>query len=397
MPFELGGRADKKGNRYEHNCAIYEMLKIIDEVNYSVVIEALGDDEKGTDILVTTMKNEKEHQQCKARNASKEYWDMSDLKAKRILKTWDFQLNRDNNRKVVLVSPLTCSFLVDLHDQALNTSGKADDFYNIQIMESSKEFQKFYLEFCLEMGLNVSEDSDYGRVDRLKSIDYLRRIFYKQISEAGIQENIDQSIRFLFRNDRDAVYNAMVSLVCMKDILGVEITQPFLLNYFKEQRIEMRLRDGDDRILPRLIQINQEYRDAFKPLKGGLVHRKEFDDCIDAIKSEKSFIISGGAGYGKSGCTEAVMNYCAEENIPHIAIKLDRRIPHRNCDTWGRELGLSGSIVYAMHCISRNEKAVIILDQLDALRWTQANSIEALSVCTELIGQVRHFTPLYNF
>ena len=187
MPFELGGRADKQGNRYEHNCAIYEMLKIIDEVNYSVVIEALGDDEKGTDILVTTMQNEKEHQQCKARNASKEYWDITDLKSKRIFKVWDFQLNRDNNRKVVLVSPLTCSFLVDLHDRALNTSGKADDFYNIQIMESSKEFQKFYLEFCLEMGLNVSEDSDYGRVDRLKSIDYLRRIFYKRISEAELR------------------------------------------------------------------------------------------------------------------------------------------------------------------------------------------------------------------
>ncbi len=110
MPFELGGRADKQGNRYEHNCAIYEMLKIIDEVNYSVVIEALGDDEKGTDILVTTMQNEKEHQQCKARNASKEYWDITDLKSKRIFKVWDFQLNRDNNRKVALVSPLVCHF-----------------------------------------------------------------------------------------------------------------------------------------------------------------------------------------------------------------------------------------------------------------------------------------------
>lgn len=388
MPFELGGRADKQGNRYEHNCAIYEILKVIDEENYSVVIESLGDDEKGTDILVTTMKNEKEHQQCKARNASKEYWDITDLKAKRIFKTWDFQLNRDNNRKVALVSPLACSFLVDLHDRALNTSGKADDFYNIQIIGSSKEFQKFYQEFCSEMGLNVSEESDYGRTERLKSIDYLKRIFYKQISEAGIQENIDQSIRFLFRN---VVYNALVSLVCMKDILGVEITHSYLLNYFKEQKIEMRLRDGDERILPRLIQINQEYRNAFKPLIGGLVHRREFEDCINAIKSEKSFIISGGAGYGKSGCTEAIIDYCEKEDIPHIAIKLDHRIPRGNCDKWGRELGLSGSIVYAMHCISRSKKAVIVLDQLDALRWTQSNSTEALSVCTELIGQVRHF------
>lgn len=56
MPFELGGRADKQGNTYEHNCAIYAMLKILDEVGYSVVIEALGDDEKGTYILVATMK-----------------------------------------------------------------------------------------------------------------------------------------------------------------------------------------------------------------------------------------------------------------------------------------------------------------------------------------------------
>lgn len=391
MPFELGGRADKKGNRYEYNCAINEMLKLFDEINYSVVVEALGDDEKGTDILVTTMKGEKEHQQCKARNASKEYWDVSGLKTKRILKTWVFQLNRDSDRKVALVSPLVCSFLVDLHDRAINTSGKETDFYYIQIMESSKEFQRFYQELCLGMGLNVSEGNGNEKIDRVKSINYLKRIIYKQISEVEIQERINQSILFLFRNDRNTVYNALVSFVCMEDILGVEVTQPYLLNYLKEQGIEMRLRDGDDRILPRLAQLNQEYRDAFKPLKGGLVYRKEFDDCISMIISERSFIISGGAGYGKSGCTEAIINYCVGENIPYIAIKLDQRVPHSTCEIWSKELGLSGSIVHAIHCISKNEKAVIILDQLDALRWTQAYSSESLSICMELIRQVRHF------
>lgn len=53
MPLEKGGRADKMGNRYEIRCIIYEMLKILREVNYSIVIEALGDDEVGTDILIT--------------------------------------------------------------------------------------------------------------------------------------------------------------------------------------------------------------------------------------------------------------------------------------------------------------------------------------------------------
>lgn len=385
MPFEKGGRADKQGNGYEINCIIYEILTVLNETNYSVIVEALGTDEIGTDILVTTFDGQKEHQQCKARNASKEYWDISDLKKKNIFSAWKIQLNRDNNRRVALVSPMACSFLFDLHDRACNTSGKAEDFYSIQIMKSSKDFQIFYKNFCAEMDLNSDKDDDV-----LKSIDYLKRIFYKQISEYELQERINQNIQYLFSSEQKIVYNALLSFVVMKDILGKEITQSVLFDYFKEQGIAFRLRDGDKRIAPKISEINQEYRENFRPLQGSLVYRKEFDDCIEAIVNEKSMVISGSAGYGKSGCTEAILNYCEKKKIPHIAIKLDRRIPHKNCEIWGQELGLPGSIVYSIHCVSRNENAVIILDQLDALRWTQANSSEALAVCMELIRQVEH-------
>ena len=84
------------------------------------------------------------------------------------------------------------------------------------------------------------------------------------------------------------------------------------------------------------------------------------------------------------------MNYCERENIPYIAIKLDRRIPHGNSEIWGQELGFPSSIVYALDVISKEKSAVLVLDQLDALRWTQANSSEALSVCMEIIRQVRY-------
>ena len=84
MPYEKGGRADKKGNKYEINCIVYELLKVLDGSNYSVVIEALGEDEKGTDILVTNHEGKKEHQQCKARNGSSDNWTISDLKARKI-------------------------------------------------------------------------------------------------------------------------------------------------------------------------------------------------------------------------------------------------------------------------------------------------------------------------
>lgn len=383
MPFEKGGRADKQGNKYEKDCIIYEMIKVLNERNYSVVIEPLGMNEVGTDILVTTSDGKKEHQQCKARNSSKEHWDASDLKARNIFRVWKFQLDRDEERKVALVSPMVCTNLEDLCKRAKNTSGKAEDF-NQQIFNSGKEFIKFYEAFCSEMELDKNNETDV-----LWATDYLKRISYKQISEYEINERIHQNIQYWFCNEFDEVYNAMISLIESKDILGKEITQTILLDYFTKQNITMKMKAGDKRLAPRIQEINEEYKDTFVPLQDGLIQREEFGMCIDAIESEEMVIVSGNAGCGKSGCMEAILNYCEENRIPYVAVKLDRRIPSKNCDAWGRELGFPGSIVHAIHYLSKNEKAVIILDQLDALRWTQANSSEALTVCMELIRQVK--------
>lgn len=383
MPFEKGGRADKQGNRYEKDCIIYEMIKVLNERNYSVVIEPLGMNEVGTDILVATSDGKKEHQQCKARNSSKEHWDASDLKARNIFQVWKFQLDRDEERKVALVSPMVCTNLEDLCKRAKNTSGKVEDF-NQQIFNSGKEFIKFYEAFCSEMELDKNNETDV-----LRAIDYLKRISYKQISEYELNERINQNIQYWFCNGFDEVYNAMISLIESKDILGKEITQTILLDYFAKQNITMKMKAGDKRLAPRIQEINEEYKDTFVSLQGGLIQREEFGMCIDAIESEEMVIVSGNAGCGKSGCMEAILNYCEKNRIPYVAVKLDRRIPSKNCDAWGRELGFPGSIVHAIHYLSKNEKAVIILDQLDALRWTQANSSEALTVCMELIRQVK--------
>ena len=275
MPYEKGGRADKKGNKYEINCIVYELLKVLDGSNYSVVIEALGEDEKGTDILVTNQEGTKEHQQCKARNGSSDNWTISELKARKIFNAWKIQLDRECDRKVALVSPMTCSFLVDLNDRANNTSGKADEFYDFQIMNSSKEFQSFYENFCKEMNIEIGRESGI-----LKSIDYLKRIYYKQISEYEIQELITQNIQYQFSSPKDMVYDAFVSMIVSKDILGRELTQIALIDYIEKKNIKFQLREDDGRIGFRIKELNQEYRESFRTLQEGLIHRKEFDNCI---------------------------------------------------------------------------------------------------------------------
>ena len=349
MPTEKGGRADKAGNEYEKDCIIFEFLKIISEKNYSVTIEALGDDEKGTDILVVRKDGTIEHQQCKKRNASMEYWRLSDLKEKYILKNWRIQLERDSNRYVALVSPVQCTFLVDLHDRACNTNGRPRDFYTYQIEKSDQKFKRFYENLCEEMGIDWT--SEYGLA---KSIDFLKRMNAKHISEYALEESIQQGISYYFRTNPTNVYDALLGYIEKGNILGKEIAILTLRELFVKKNIEMRLLDGDKRIVPQIDRLNKEYRSYFRPLREGLIERYEFKECIDCIREEQSFIISGNAGAGKSGCTEVVLDYCEKENIPYLAIKLDRRIPQSSCEEWARKLGFSGSISYSIDAVSKN-------------------------------------------
>lgn len=285
MPLELGGRADKAGNRYEIRCIIYELLKVIREMNYSVVIEALGDDEQGTDILVTNFDGVKEHQQCKARNGSKEYWSVTDLKSKNIVRNWKVQLDRDENRNVALISPIGCSYMVDLHDRALNTSGNPQDFYEYQIQNNSKSFCAFYEDLCSGMDLNPEEN-----IDVEKSIYYIKRINFKQISEILLKEIVMQQIEFIFCTNKDIVYDSLVAFIVEGNILGKEITAGLLIEYFERHNLVMRLLNGDKRIIPLIKSVNEEYRKSFKSLKEGFIERPEFQKCINLLKKEQSLL-----------------------------------------------------------------------------------------------------------
>ena len=106
MPYEVGGRADKQGNKYEFNWIVLKFIDIISEKIDAIKIEPIGPEADCVDILVRYRNGNTEAQQCKGRNASKDYWTLSDLNSRGILKYWKLHLSRDLTTKVSLVSPL---------------------------------------------------------------------------------------------------------------------------------------------------------------------------------------------------------------------------------------------------------------------------------------------------
>ncbi|WP_394903687.1 hypothetical protein [Clostridium butyricum] len=391
MPYEAGGRADKNGNRYEIKCVIYQILKVLEERIYSVTLEALGEDEQGVDIWIDYINGEREGQQCKGRNGSRSDWTIGTMKAHNIFVNWKMQLDRENKCKVSLISPLACPSLVDLIDRANNNDGNYEHFYEKQINESAEQFGKFYRDYTKAMELNISEEKDI-----LKSMDYLKRTMYRQIPDLQFKELILDKIRYLFVGDENQVYDAFVSIIVDEDILGKKLTNTIITNILIKKNIKFRNLVLDNRIVPRIKELNNEYRKFFNKINNELIQRPEFDKCKNAIDLGESIIIHGKAGSGKSGCTEAILDYCEQSAIPVVAIKLDEKIPNGSAEKWGKDLGLSASISHCLHSISKDEKAVLILDQLDSLRWTQAHSKDSLLVCTDIINEVKNINSERN-
>src|SRR4051812_25338509 len=118
MASEPGGRADKLGNEFERLWTVRHLIELLVGRAISVRIEALGDDERGTEFWVGRPDGTREAHQCKRENASEGKWSVADLEAKRIISHARFQLGRDPTHRFVFASGDRVTHLSDLCERS---------------------------------------------------------------------------------------------------------------------------------------------------------------------------------------------------------------------------------------------------------------------------------------
>lgn len=381
MPYESGGRADKLGNKYEFNWIVLKFIDIIAEKIDAIKVEAIGEEEEGVDVWVRYSNGITEAQQCKGRNASKDYWTLSDLNSRGILKCWKSHLSRDLTTKVSLVSPLPFTNFSDLIYRA-KTNDNAQSFIDYQVNTSS-ELKNLFDNYVNNLGFSKEKDIP-------KIINFLSRTVIRQDPSPENEEFIKDMISQYFIGDAASIKSKFINLILQGEIYGRWLSFQDLEKFIKNEKIEFRNLARDDRIIPRINILNDEYKNSFKTLDSGLKIRKQFDECKKYIQEGKSIIIHGKAGNGKSGLTENIIDWCNKSNILHLALKLDCYIPEGTAQGWGEKLGFPASISYCLNAFSKEDNTVLILDQLDALRWTAKNSKSSLATCLELIREIQN-------
>jgi len=387
MAYEKGGRADKFGNRYENRWVVEQLLKLCKERILSLVHEPIDESTDGVDIQIHNIDESIELHQCKGKNANKNDWSISDLNAKNILSRAKKHLDSAKKHHYKFISSISCQAMETLIERAKNSSDNPMDFYEYQIKARAKiidsEIERNFLSFLNHLELTINES------DIAAAIDYLSRMEFIIVPDSDYkQKELIERISDIFTADPETIYKDLITYTVENDKLGHHITISEINKYFADKGLYKIDLSNHSQVWGRINTLNDEFESSFVPLDYGLIQREETSHIYSLILENKSVIIHGKAGSGKSGCIQELIQVLKENNMPYLALTLDKRTPEKSANQYGIDtLELPASPVSCLSKLAPNKNCVLILDQLDAIRWTSQHNKTALEACKDLINQ----------
>jgi len=384
MAMEAGGYAEKLGNRYEANWVAYQLLRLLDEKIMSVTVEPLGDDEVGTDVIIENIDTTLEHHQCKAGAGESEHWTAALLFGKGILKNAFEQIER-GKRDFYVISPLSSKQMSDLRDSSLNSPADVNQYYLRQI-GTSKVRKKDFDYICLKLGLDSSNAND------LETARNFLVHFHVQayIIDMHTNELLCDYANKIFIGNPVNLVSFLKHYADNEDKLRTRITTQQLAQDLENAGFEAKMIEADDRVAPVIKNINTNFEQSIKPylISNTLIHRPELDELVLSADQNAVTLLMAESGMGKSALLLELKNNLETKGAIIAPVRLDRCKLESSADAFGESLGFLYSPVYSLAKYAGGNKVVLLLDQLDAIRWTAAHSDNALHVCQELVRQV---------
>ncbi len=384
MALEPAGYADKLGNRYEGRWVVKQLFRLLDERIQTVTWEPTGEGVNGIDVTVETVDGILWAYQCKVRIASHERWTPADLKSRGILDAMRKHLDSGKDREFAVVSPIEGKLVEDICQSARNSKGNSEAFYAHQIQEVGEDRRRAFRQLCKYFDLDFQLDTD-----RKRAFDYLRRfhmIHWEDDVEA--RENLYDTSRVLVANDPELVIPALIEFAQnnLRKAMGVGD----VYNYLISHQFQPRKLAHDCRVMSGIVQLQDQFKASIKPvlIAEKLIPRHETQEVLNALDDSGFVIIHGRAGCGKSGVLYELVTILEQRKQTYLPIRLDRRIPKDNERKFGQDLELPESPARCLEAATSIGPSILILDQLDAIRWTARHSLNALEVCRSLVDEI---------
>ncbi|HIE0669795.1 TPA: hypothetical protein ACXJNJ_002354 [Acinetobacter nosocomialis] len=384
MSLEPGGFTEKIGNRYESSWVAYQLLRLLDEKISYVQVEPIGPDEDAVDVIIGNLDGSRELHQCKIGDRSSDAWTLATLQSKQLL-TKGFQHILSGSQTYKVVSRIGFRLLEDICESARNSTDSSSDFFEYQIKNISPDRLKLFNELCKRLSLDSSNLDDLNKVFQ----------FFKAFEITQFNENELDNELFLLLSEK-LVYQSPVQLIHFLqtypvkcDRLRKKITSHILKADLEVHQFSFKTYPGDPHISSVIKALNEEFDRSIEPylISNQNIHRIEFINTLDAINISPITLIKADAGVGKSAFLLNLKQHFVRIGATVLPIRLDQRVPNKNINQFGEDLGFPYSPISCLEKYSKDQEVIVILDQLDALRWTALHSSNAFDICIQMVDE----------
>jgi hypothetical protein len=382
MSLISGGRADKFGNRFERLWVVSLALEVIEGRLSTIKWEPLGDEGEGVECVVTQTDGLKKYYQCKIQNGNKGKWSVAELGANGVLSNAKRHLEADPCCKFVFISDDNVPELRDMAKHARECDGDPGHFamHCLGSQSIKNSFTKLRQKWSLEsreardvaQAINLLSRMEFERGYRDSEESKLHRIAENIINEEG-----KEFVAFL----GDYLELQMGNTQSVSQLISVLQKNGYSLCDIKSNpslpaainKLQVRFRDA---LVPHLIDQKELKRSESEAL---------LKLALAPGKSRLIFV-TGDPGCGKSGVLLQLMQLLAKQAIPHLPIRLDSDYPEKSVRSYSQEnLDLPRSPSQCLRIYAGEQRAVLLIDQLDAIRWTSRNSQKAWEICKEIL------------
>lgn len=387
MAFISGGIANKQGNQYEKNWTVKQLLRLLNEEIRSVTVEPFVGNDHGVDLVIVQNDDRRQFQQCKARIGSKQIWSVADLNAQGILKSMQIQLERNPYSEFALVAGDSGTLIHDLCDDA-RRAGDDLVIFNEQIDKKGQESRFAYEAFYRYLTLRKDSEQDQRQV-----FHYLQRLhIIHWPDDLNAHDEMCRIAKILVIGTPQVVIDTLGEYAIIN--MRKPLFAPDVRNFLTQSEMPPRLLAHDDRIAPEIERLRRKFEESIMPglIAEELIPRQETQELLKALDEANVVVLHGAAGCGKSGVLYELTQVLLSQNRMYLPIRLDRQIPKNTSRQFGIDLGLPESPVHCLASLGGTQRCVLILDQLDALRWTSAHSANALDVCKDMVREAQYLS-----
>ncbi len=370
-----GGIAGKLGNRFEAKWTVQKCIEVFVGQADSIRFESINPADHGVEFSLSRGQFKEWHQT--KRQETNGNWTVNRLEKEGVLSSALKKLTANSDDVFVFVSEASAKGVHDLPGKAV-------------IAQSWKEFDE---------GLSEEQRKEFAALSRVWKAEpeqawlYIKRCRFEVVSDASLDTHIRLFSGFAFNEPPNTIFPIL------REYLESNFNRELRTEDIRKELIEDKSVTPralyDPTLRERVAQATQRYLQSYAPFGFGdeTISRAEAKEVIDLISKEDGpnvVLLTGSAGSGKSGVVREVISQLADLGISHLAFRVDRNLSIRSSSELGQTLiSRQEDPVVTLALLKRDEKSILIIDQIDAVSEASGRVGPMREVIFELLEAAR--------